>query len=517
MVFLKQSIRIVPIIVITLTMVSKFTGFLRETLVASSFGANYQTDAYFMSLAIPNIVFNIIAVAVTATLIPKFGEILRKDGREQLNKFACNLFWIFLSLSLFIVVILETILPNLTKILAPSFNDDTFKLTVYLSRISVIGIIFMTLNALILAILQSFDEYIAPTLSGFSVNLPIILYIVICKDLTIVGLTVATLVGYLLQVVIQIPNLIYSGFKFNSSINFNDIRLKEMAILMIPAFFGICANQINFIVNRAMASGLPEGSVSAYNYANVLNGISYGIFVSSFVMLYYSRISRVTNTIGQGEEVKYLLESAITKINLFMFPITLATIGMSKELVSGVFERGAFNYKIVETTAYILQFFAFGMLFNGMRDMFDRTFYAFQNTRTPVLVGIFGVVINIALNFLLVPIYGIGGLAASMSLASIICCIILIFLMKEKLNVEKYFSIFDESLKMFLSAFLMIICVLWMNKFIVPSNINNIFLLSINFIEGTVLYSFFLWSFRVKIFMNILSMLCNKMKKKGQD
>lgn len=501
------------IIIVALTIVSKCTGFLREMIVASSFGTNYQTDAYFMSLAIPNIVFNIIAVAVTATLIPKFGEVIEKDGREEFNRFASNLFWISLIVSLFILAVLETILPSLTKIIAPSFNKETFELTVSLSRISLIGIVFMTLSALVLAILQSVDEYISPTISGFAVNIPIIFYLLIFKDLSIVELTIATLIGYLLQVVIQVPWLLHNGFRLKISININDSRLKEMTMLMVPAFFGIGANQINFIVNRAIASSLPEGSVSSYNYANVVNGVAYGIFVSCFVMLYYSRISRMACQYKQEAMVKSLLESAITKINLFMFPITLAVIGMSKEFISALFERGAFNSDSVDTTAYILQFLALGMMFNGMRDMFDRTFYAFQNTKTPVTIGIFGVVINIIMNFIFVPIYGIGGLALSLSLASIICCIILSFLMKKQLGIEDYYSIFRDTLKIFFSALFMIILVLCINVFLKRISFSNITILSFSLIEGVIFYSIFLLLFKVEIFLNLVSKMYCKFKK----
>jgi len=513
----KTGIRI-TIIIIVLTIICKVTGFLREMVIASSFGASYQTDAYFMSLAIPNIVFNIIAVAATATLIPKFGEVLRKDGREGLNKFASNLFWIFLFAALLFLVILEIILPNLTKIIAPSFDRETFELTVYLSRISIIGIVFMTINALILAILQSFDEYVSPAISGLAINIPIIIYVFICKDLSIVGLTIATLSGYLLQVFIQVPWLLCNGFRLKKILDIKDTRLKEMMILMLPAFFGICANQINFIINRAMASGLPEGSISSYNYANVLNGVSYGIFVSSFVMLYYSRISRAACADIQKETIVVgLLESAITKINLFMFPTTLAVIVLSREVVLCVYGRGAFNYESVATTAYILKFLAFGMLFNGMRDMFDRTFYAFQNTGTPVLVGVLGVAINIILNFLLVPIYGVTGLAASLSIASIISCIMLLFLMKKKLNIKNYYNIFGESLKIFFSAFFMILCILYANKFVKEMTESNIILLVISFVEGIIFYIIFLLLFRVKIIINIFNVAYCKLKNGVDD
>lgn len=501
------------LIIVALTIVSKCTGFLREMIVASSFGTNYQTDAYFMSLAIPNIVFNIIAVVVTATLIPKFGEVIEKDGREEFNRFASNLFWISLITSLFILAILETMLPSLIKIIAPSFNKETFELTIYLSRISVIGIVFMTLSALVLAILQSVDEYISPTISGFAVNIPIIFYVFICTDLTIIELTVATLIGYLFQVVIQVPWLLSNGFRLKKRININDTRLREMAILMVPAFFGIGANQINFIVNRAMASSLPEGSVSSYNYANVVNGVSYGIFVSCFVMLYYSRISRVACKYKQEAVVKSLLESAITKINLFMFPITLAIIGMSKEFISALFERGAFNSDSVDTTAYILQFLALGMLFNGMRDMFDRTFYAFQNPKTPVIIGSFGVVINIIMNFIFVPIYGIGGLALSLSVASIISCIILAILMKKQLDIENYYGIFGDTLKIFFSALLMIIFVLCINTFLKEMNLSNLTILFFSSIEGIIFYSIFLLLFKVEIFVYMVDKMYCKFKR----
>jgi len=157
-----------------ISLISRIIGLLRDTLIANSFGTTYQAASYVMSLQIPNILFGIIGVAITTAFIPILSETNKKSGKEEMYMFANSIMNLLLIFSVIPFVLGFLFTPTLVNILAPNFQGRSRDLTIILTKLSVINLLFLGLNRGYTAILQSMNEFSAPALVGIVMNIPII-------------------------------------------------------------------------------------------------------------------------------------------------------------------------------------------------------------------------------------------------------------------------------------------------------------------------------------------------------
>ena len=440
-------------IVIIITVLSKLVGFLRDTLIARSFGTTFQTDAYNMAITVPNIMFGIFGLAITTTFIPILNETYRNKGKEDMFNFANNIMNILFSLSILLCAFGWLFAPTLVRLIAPKFTGETYDLTVALTRISVINVLFMSMNSGYIALLQTLEDFTAPALVGFMLNLPIIGYILMGNP-SIKGLMIATVTGGALQVVIQLPWLIKHKYRYKFFIDFKDKRIKKMLALILPIVIGASVNQINALVDKTIGSGLPEGSISALNFAAKVNALVYSIFGAAIVTVMYPTFASEANG-GNIKKFKMYISKSINNINLIMIPATVGIIVLSTPVVKFVFERGAFDESSVKMTATALTFYSLGVIFYGMRDILNRAFYSLQDTKTPMINGVIGMSINIVLNLVLVQFMGIGGLALSTSISAFVCAMLLMHSLRKKLGNFNGKMILSSSIKIIISSLAM--------------------------------------------------------------
>ena len=440
-------------IVITITILSKLVGFFRDTLIAKAFGTTFQTDAYNMAITVPNVMFGIFGLAITTTFIPILIETYRNKGKKEMFDFANNIMNILFGMSILLCAFGWIFAPTLVKIIAPKFDGKTYDLTVALTRISVMNILFMSINSGYVAILQTLEDFTAPALVGFMLNLPIIAYILV-GNVSIEGLMVATVIGGSMQVLVQLPWLIKHKYRYKFFIDFKDKRIKKMLTLILPIVIGASVNQINAMIDKTIGSGLPEGSITALNFASKVNGLMYSIFGAAIVTVMYPTFASEANE-GNMKKFKMYISKSINNINLIMIPATVGIIVLSSPVVKFVFGRGQFNQSSIEMTSIALTFYSLGVIFYGMRDILNRAFYSLQDTRTPMINGVIGVVINIVLNLILVQFMGIGGLALSTSISAFVCAMLLMYSLRKKLGNFNGKIILSSSIKIIISSLVM--------------------------------------------------------------
>lgn len=413
-------------ILMIITLVSKVFGFVRETVIARYFGAGMEADAYFMALGIPNLIFASIGASISTTFIPLYTQLMNVDGKKVANTFASNLLNIISIICCFLLILGIIFSPNLVNLLAPGFSGAKYDLTVVITRILFIGAIFNMISAVLTGILQSNESFLGPALVGFPYNIAIILgCIFFTRYYGVYALTIATLIGTMGQALIQLF-FIKGKYSYNRVLDFKDPYVKRLVFLIIPVLIGTAIGQINTVVDKALASGLEQGSVSAINYSSRLTGFVQGIFVSSVITVIYPFFSQLCAKDDYDDLNKYI-SGSINIFTMIMLPITIITILYSRDIVSIVFERGEFVKKDVELTAFSLVFLSLGFLPFAIREVFNKAFYALQDTRTPMINGAIAVLVNITVDFLLVRHLNVGGLSLATSLsflASVICFLI---------------------------------------------------------------------------------------------
>ncbi|EQB90096.1 putative peptidoglycan lipid II flippase [Clostridium punense] len=441
-------------VIMVMTLVNKAVGFLRDSLVASTFGTTYQTDAYNMAMQICDVLFIMIALAISTTFIPMLSEVQSRKGKEEMFNFANNILNILMGISLLLITFSYIFAPQIVRVIAPLFKGETYLLAVQLTKISVISLVFLIINAAYTAILQTLDDFLGPAIVGILLNLPIIIYIIIGAKGGVIGLTVVTVVGMALRALAQIPFLIRHGFKFKPIFDITDKRVRKMLSLILPVIIGASANQVNRLVNNALGSGLPAGSIAALGFGDRVSDVFYSTFAVAIVTVVFPTLARSINDNDMEGFKKYIV-SSINNIFLIMIPCTIGVLILSVPIITILFKRGIFDDRSVAMTSSVLVFYALGLPFYSVRDVFNRALYAMQDTKTSTLNGIIAVLLNIILNLILVRVIGLNGLALSSSIAAAICAFLLFKSLDKKIHGIDKKSIIKTTLKVLVASVIM--------------------------------------------------------------
>lgn len=447
------------------TFLSKILGFLREILLGSRFGTTYVSDAYLVAITIPTIIFASIAGALATTYIPIYSKVRVESGEENSLRFTNNVLNFTVIVGVGISILGMLFAGPIVSFIAMGFNEQTLDLAVSLTRIIFPMVIFIGLAYIFSGYLQSNNQFVIPALMNVPNNIIIIVALMLSSYFGVYGLIYATLFGAIFQFVIQYPFARKKGYKYNLIIDKKDENIKKVAVLAVPVLIGTAVQQVNALVDRMLASGLFEGSIAALNFANKLNGFVYGIFSLSIATVIYPLFSSL-NARNDNERFKQVLASSLNIITILMLPIMVGTMVLDISITSVLFERGAFDARSTELTASALFFYALGMVFYGYRDVLNRAFFSFHDTKTPMYNGAMAVIVNIILNLILVRYMYHSGLALATSISSIITTILLFFSLRKSMGSIGGRQMVSVFIKASIAASIMGIVVYFVNNYL---------------------------------------------------
>ena len=421
------------------TLFSRILGFVRDVIVAWFFGAGLAADAFFVAFRIPNLLRRLFAEgSLTISFIPVFTEHLSRNGQQDAFALARCACWL-LSLALAAVAVAGILLsPLIVKVIAPGFFScpEKFDLTVLLTQIMFPYIFFIGLVALCMGILNALGHFTAPAFAPVLLNLAMISAILLVSphlEKPAVGLAIGVVAGGVLQLGLQIPFLVRRGFRLAVRGPLYHPAIKRIGVLMTPAVFGAAVYQINIVVGTLLASLLPEGSVSYLYYADRLVQFPLGVFgiaLATAVLPTLSRQAAVEDMEGFRSSFAY----ALKLVFFITIPAMTGLIVLKEPIVRLLFQRGAFDPATTHLTAEALLYYAVGLwAFSAVRIVVS-TFYALQDTKTPVKIAIFSLLMNIGLSILLMGPMRHGGLALATSLASVTNLILLLRALKKRLG-----------------------------------------------------------------------------------
>lgn len=503
--------------VMGLTIFSKILGFGRELVLASSYGANAFTDAYLISFNIPNTLFAIIGTAIATTFIPVYYEVERDLGSEESLKFTNNVFNIVLLLS-FILAIMGTIFtPQLVKIFAMGFEGEVLQIAISQTKIFIWGVLFIGITNLSMSYLEAHNIFSMRGLIGIPLNIIVIISIILSLKFGPSIFIYGSLLGIASQAIIQIPYMVKSGYKIKPYINFKDKYIKKVIILTGPVIIGVGTGQINELVDRTLASTLVEGSITALNYANKLNSFILALFIVSITTVIYPMLSKMSNKNDKNEFVN-VINTSINTVILIIIPIIAGAIVFATPIVKILFQRGMFDNTATSATASALSFYSIGMIGFGIRDVLLRGYYSLQDTRTPMLNSTIGIIVNIALNIILVRFLGHSGLALGTSISAIVTAYLLHHNLKKKIPEYKKNNIATTVIKSLISATIMSIVCYSLYKVIIlylgSTFIGEIISLGLAVLSGIVVYFLCVYSLKIEEIKYITNSIKSKIKNK---
>ena len=424
-------------IIMIVSIISRALGLIRDMLIGKSFGAGMYTDAYNIAVSVPETIFTLIGLAISTAFLPTLSKIKAKKGQNEMYDFANNVINILFIVSLFLFVLTSVFSKEIVYLFNPS--EKTALTAIGLLRITLLNILFLSINACFTTLLQVNEDFVIPSILGLFFNLPMIIYLLLFKNYDIIGLTIANVIGNFFRVAVQVPSLITQGYRYKFAIKLKDERLKAIIILIIPVIIGAGANSLNMVVDKYIALKFPDGSVSALDYAQKLIVFVNTIITTSVTSIVYPLMA---NMRSNEDKIGFLniLKKSILYLALLLIPITIGVIIFNKDIIRIVYERGAFDENAVQITSFALFGYGFGIFFTGIRDILNSTLFSMGKTKVTTINGLIGVVINVAFSIILSRYIGIMGIALASVIAMIVTSVLLFI---SVIKIEKAFKIRD--------------------------------------------------------------------------
>ncbi len=423
----------------SLTLVSRILAFARDILIARIFGAGMATDAFFVAFKLPNLLRRLFAEgAFSQAFVPIFAEYKNRRGHEE-TKLMVDHVTTLLAIILFFVTLIGIIAaPILVYISAPGFaaTPEKFDLTVQLLRITAPYIFFISLVSVAAGILNTYNKFWVPAFAPILLNLCFIggaLWLAPYFDPPILALAWAVFVAGIVQLAFQIPFLKKIGMLPTWRFNLKDAGVWRILKQMGPAVFGVSIAQISLLINTIFASFMVAGSVSWLYFADRLMEFPAGVLGAAIATILLPSLSK-HHADGNLAEYSRLLDWGLRLTVMLTLPAALALGMMAVPLLATFFQYGAFAAHDVLMTRNALVGYSVGLIGILTVKVLAPAFYARQDIRTPVKIGLITLLATQAMNLLF--IFGMelqhAGLALSIGLGACLNSAILFYLLRKR-------------------------------------------------------------------------------------
>jgi putative peptidoglycan lipid II flippase len=445
---------------------SRVLGLVREQVFATFFGAGKELDAFITAFRIPNLLRDLFAEgALSAAFVTTFTHELERKGEGAAWRLAS------LVVNALAVVVGGLCLlgicfaPAITRAIAPGFADvpGKIELTVHLTRIMFPFLLLVALAAVAMGVLNTRNRFGVPAAASAFFNLGSVIGGLACvawlapgylgtvvatmrgvagpppdPALTaraISGMAIGTLVGGLLQLLVQVPSLRRVGYRYQPVLAPRDPALRQVLRLMAPATIGAAAVQVNVFVNNNFASFLGNGPVSWLNVAFRLMQLPIGLFGVAIGTVTLPLVSRHAAR-GDAEAMRSALRQALEMVALLCIPAAAGLAWFGVPVIGLIYEHGRFTAADTVAAARALAGYAIGLAGYAGIKVVAPAFFALNDARTPMRVSLLSIVVNFALNWLFVRVLGFGalGLALSTSAVAIANCAILLLMLRRRLG-----------------------------------------------------------------------------------
>lgn len=411
-------------VVSAMTFISRVLGFLRDMIIARAFGAGMATDAFFVAFRIPNFLRRLFAEgAFSLAFVPVFAQ-YKERHPEELRELVARVTGTLALILLVVTAIGVLAAPVLVLIFAPGFTQDAeqFELTVQLLRLTFPYLLFISLTACAGGMLNSFGQFAVPALTPTLLNLSMIgaaLWLAPHFEQPVTALAWGVFIAGVAQLTVQLPFLHRLGLLRRPRWGWRFPGVQRILKLMIPTLFGSSVAQINLLFDTLLASLLVSGSVSWLYYSDRLLEFPLGVFGVALATVILPKLSR-EHAAASATEFNRTLDWALRWGLLIGLPAAVALALLAGPLLSTLFQYGAFTDHDVRMARQSLIAFALGLQAFILIKILAPGFYARQDTRTPVRIGIIAMVSNMGLNLLLIWPLAHAGLALATTLSAIL-------------------------------------------------------------------------------------------------
>lgn len=439
------------IVLVIVSLLSKLLGFVREVIFSYFYGAGEITDAYLMASSSSGIFLGALAT-LSVVHTPIYQELKIKESKRRAEQYTNQISLLVLGIGILGMFFIFLNGTKLIQIVARGFDEEKIQLTLNFFYWAAFSVIVTSINQIFISELNckgkfgvanvtncilSIVQGMIAFLSGISGN--------------IFALKYSALLAAVIQLLLLIAVLIYTKHEF-----FGFIPLKKEInttfVLAVPIFFSTLMDDINAFVDKMFGSGLPEGRISALNYAHLIKQLFFYVFALTMITIIYPKMAESLAK-REREEFNASINLGIEYMIILFSVIMIGIIAFARPMIQIVYGRGSFDDTAVLTTSQALVMYAMALLPLAIREVLIRAFQAMKDTKINLLVGIFSTIVNVFLNFVLIEPLGHMGLALSTAIAAYLTIPVLFYFMVRKSVNIQIFKLIQLFMKTLITAF----------------------------------------------------------------
>lgn len=428
------SILSAAFVILALIALSRILGLIRYRVFAHFFPSE-ELSIYLAALRVPETLFEVlVAGSLASAFIPVFTSLFSKGDKRRAWYVAGITNATMFALFAIFAVIVFIFAGSLTEALTPGFSASEQALMTSLTRFLLVVQGFFLLSFFMSAVQESFQRFLVPAIAPLFYNLGMIFGAAFLPGMGVWGIAIGAAVGSLLQFLIQVPFAYQLGFAFLPKINFKDPDFRHIVRLAMPRIVEVSVLQVSKSVELFLATTISVASYTHFIFASSLHLFPVALFGYSFGKASFPTLSYHAAR-GNKEEFANILTFTLGQILFFIVPVAVVLSVLRIPLVRIAFGAQYFDWEATVQTGFALSAFMVAIVAQGINGVLVRSLYAFQDTKTPVVIAVVTTAMSIALYFVFIAGLktGVWGLAAAYSISSFIQTVVLIFVVNRRI------------------------------------------------------------------------------------
>lgn len=380
-----------------------------------------------MITSIQAIIYPMLSIGISKVFLPAYKRHMALEEDDKAARLADRMMTLLGLVTLVVIALLMLFSNVIVAIVAPGFDEQTKELCAELVTISAPMYLFIIFASTYSAMLQCHNRFLGSQIREVVSHIPPIIaavffYSRLGEVWGMRALALSLVAGAMLRILVELPFVNWK-YRYKPDLSFRDDEFRVIVHRLPAALITAAIAQINHLVDKIMASGFEKGAVSALHYGSKLLHVFSGLLSTAVsTALYPQMVEMITH--NKKKELSSIVAKIISIFCVLMIPVTLACVIFSKNLISVVYERGAFEEQSTALTAGAFAFYSLSLLFTAISSVVNNVFYGHGNTKTPMLISLYTITLNIALNYDLSYFMGVNGLALATSVTAIVGMIV---------------------------------------------------------------------------------------------
>lgn len=419
-------------LLISLTAVSQVLGFVRDAVIAAVFGAGAALDAYLVAQSVMNLVLALVAGALARAVVPPVARAVAAGAADRADRTVRTALTLTAAVLVAGSVLVYLAAEQVVTVLAPGFDSATADLAVRLTRIVLVAALFVAGTDILAAACQAHGRFFASGIQGVPFNLVMIAAAAWAGPrFGIEALAVGFVVGSAARLLAQLPTARAVGLRLRPKLALRDPDVREVLRLTPALLVGSAVLNVNTLVDRAVGSAQGEGVITSLSLGFRVINLVDALLVVTVVAALYPAFSEVGRPEGRAD-LRRLVDRALRVMVALLVPVVAALVVLARPVVELLFGRGDFDAAAVAATATAVAFYAASVLGVAVRSTASRAFLAAGDSRTPTLVAVVAMVVNVVGDLTLGVAFGVAGLAASTSLSLLVGAVLAVILLARR-------------------------------------------------------------------------------------